>query len=140
MEAIMRSVDIGFQFVPSDGTYVYAAYLDGNGNGIRSADIAHGVESQLLPQEHLSDRFPGTEFGVLPGLPAVEGDGAPPGTDPIKLGASKILTFTPSGTSSSGSLYVRGRRDRQFVLRISGDTAKVRVLRYDPKDRQWKAL
>lgn len=140
MEAIMRSVDIGFQFVQTDGGYVYAAYVDGNGNGIRSADIAQGVESRLLAQEHLSDRFPGVDFGVLPGLPGVEGDATPPGTDPIKLGTSKILTFTPSGTSSSGSLYVRGKRDRQFVLRISGDTAKIRVLRYDARDRHWKAL
>jgi type II secretory pathway pseudopilin PulG len=140
MDAIMRSVDIGFQFVQSDGRYVYAAYADGNGNGIRTADIAGGVEARLVPQERLSDRFPGVDFGVLPGLPGVEGDATPPGTDPIKLGTSRILTFTPSGTSSSGSLYVLGRRDRQFVLRIAGDTAKIRVLRYDVRNRQWKAL
>ena len=140
MEAIARSTDVGFQFVPTPDGYTYAAYIDGNTNGIRSADIQHGADSKLFAPERLSDRFPGVDFGVLPGLPSVDPDGTPPGSDPIKLGTSNILTFTPLGTSSSGSIYMRGRRDSQFVIRIFGETAKARVLRFDLRDRAWKAL
>ena len=140
MEAIARSTDVGFQFVPTANGFSYAAYVDGNSNGIRSADIQRGAEWTLFASEQLPDRFPGVDFGVLPGVPSVDPDGTPPGTDPIKLGASNILTFTPLGTSTSGSVYVRGRRDSQFVVRIFGETAKTRVLRFDPRDRSWKAL
>jgi type II secretory pathway pseudopilin PulG len=140
MEAIARSTDVGFQFVPTANSFSYAAYVDGNSNGIRSTDIQRGADRTLFAAERLTDRFPGVDFGVLPGLPSVDPDGTPPGTDPIKLGASSILTFTPLGTSTSGSLYVRGRRDSQFVIRIFGETAKTRVLRFDPGDRVWKAL
>lgn len=140
MEAVMRTADVGLQFAVTPTGFAYAVYVDGNGNGIRSADIDAGIDPQISALERLPDRFAGVEFGVLAGLPAVDPSGTPPGDDPIKLGVSNILTYTPLGTSSSGSLYIRGRRDLQFVLRIFGDTAKTRALRFDSKGRQWKPL
>ena len=140
MEAITRSTDVAFQFVPTPDGWTYAAYADGNGNGVRSADVQRGVDSPLTPPQRLADRFSGVDFGVLPGLPNVEPGGTPLDGDPVKLGSSSILTFTPLGTSSSGSLYVRGRRDRQYVIRIFGETGKTRVLRFDTRLGQWKPL
>ena len=77
-------------------------------------------------------------FGVLPGLPPVDAGGAPPGTDPIKLGAGSLLTFSAQGTSSSGSVYIRGQRTAQYVIRVFGETGKVRILKYDARNRQWR--
>ncbi len=62
------------------------------------------------------------------------------GTDPIKLGASNILTFSPAGTSSPGSLYVLGRNRAQYVIRVLGQTGKTRVLKFDARARQWNPL
>ena len=138
MEAVARSVDVALQFVQTPDGYTYAAYRDGNGNGIRTRDIQRGVDPLLTAVERLSDQFVGVDFGVLPGLPAVEAGGTPPGTDPIKLGLSNILTFTALGTSSSGSVYVRGRRNTQYVIRIFGETGKTRVLKFDARARQWQ--
>ena len=140
MNAIARSTDVGLEFVSTPSGYTYAAYIDGNGNGIRTAEIRTGVDGPLTPAERLRDRFDGVDLGVLPGLPSVDAGSSPPGGDPIKLGTSNILTFTPSGTSSSGSLYLRGRRDLQYVIRIFGETGKTRVLRFHSRSRQWRPL
>ena len=77
---------------------------------------------------------------MLPGLPSVEPGGEPPGVDPVKLGAANILTFTPAGTSSSGSLYILGRKGTQYVIRIFGASGKTRVLKFDRRVRHWKPL
>jgi type II secretory pathway pseudopilin PulG len=138
-EAVSRSADVGWQFVlGASGEYSYSPYLDGNANGIRSYDIQHAVDMPLNPPERLPDRFAGVDFGVLPGLPAIDSGSSPPGTDPIRLGSSNILTFSPLGTSSSGSLYIKGRRNVQYALRISGETGRTRILRFDLRSRQWK--
>ena len=139
MEAVKRSADVALQFVQTSQGYTYTVYVDGNGNGIRTLDIQRGEDPRLSSVEHLDDNFAGVDFGVLPGLPPVDAGSAAPGTDPIKLGSSSILTFTAVGTSSSGSLYLRGQRNLQYVIRILGETGKTRVLKFDQRARQWKA-
>ena len=138
MEAVSRSAAVGWQFVSTTDGYTYAPYLDGNGNGVRSQEIQRAIDQRIGPIEQLMDRFAGVDFGVIPGLPPVDPGGTPPGADPIRLGSSSILTFTALGTSSSGTLYVRGRRNAQYAIRILGETGKTRVLKFDPRRRQWK--
>jgi glutamate synthase domain-containing protein 3 len=59
------------------------------------------------------------------------------GSDPVKLGASNLLSFTPLGTSTSGSVFVRGRDGSQFAVRVLGATGRARVLRYVPHSGEW---
>jgi type II secretory pathway pseudopilin PulG len=140
MEAVMRSSDVGVRFTPgADGRYAYAVYVDGNFNGVRSADIRSGVDRQLMPPEKLADMFAHVDFGALPNLPAVDAGGTPPGDDPIRLGASSIATFTAKGTSSTGRVYIRGER-AQYVVRVFGDTGKTRVMKFEASTRQWRPL
>ena len=140
MDAVVRSADVGLQVTSTAGGYSYAVYLDGNRNGVRSADIQRGTDTRLVPPERLFDQFPGVDFGAIPGVPAVDSGGTPPGADPIRLGSGYMATFAASGTSSSGSLYIRGRRNAQYVVRIYGQTGKTRVLKFDARSRQWKAM
>jgi type II secretory pathway pseudopilin PulG len=139
MEAVMRSADVGLRFVLENGTYAYAAYVDGNRNGIRSADIRSGVDSLVMPAERLRDVFSSVDFGALPNLPPIDPGGTPPGDDPVRLGTANILSFTAKGTSTSGSVYIRGQR-AQYAVRIFGDTGKTRVLRFDPRGNRWRPL
>ena len=139
MDAVVRSADVALQVTQTAGGYSYAVYVDGNRNGVRTIEIQRGTDSRLVAPERLVDQFPGVDFGAIPGLPAVDAGGTPPGADPIRLGAASLATFTASGTSSSGSLYIRGR-SAQYVVRIYGQTGKTRVLKFDARSRQWKAL
>lgn len=140
MAAVARSADVGLKFVESGDGYSYTTYVDANGNGVRTVDIDHGIDTVLQPAERLRDLFYGVDFGVRENLPAVDPGGKPPGPDPIKLGAANILTFTPIGTSSSGSLYILGRSGAQYVIRIFGESGKTRVLKFDVRAKKWRPL
>jgi Type II transport protein GspH len=141
MEAVMRSAMVGVQFTQTPGGgYGYAVYLDGNRNGVLTRDIRRGVDRLITPAERLPDQFPGVEFGAIPGLPPVDPGGTPPGSDPIRLGAGDIATFSALGTATSGTLYIRGRRDAQYAVRIFGETGKMRMLKFESRTRQWKQL
>jgi hypothetical protein len=140
MEAVSRSANVALQFVQTGSGYSYGVYVDGNGDGVRTADINKGIDRRLGALEHLSDNFSGVDFGVLPGLPPVEAGTLAPGSDPIKLGAGNLLSYAATGTSSSGSVYICGRSKAQYVIRVLGDTGRTRVLRFDARARQWKPL
>jgi hypothetical protein len=140
MEAVMRSTAVAMQFAPVADGYRYTVYLDGNGNGVLTAEIASGVDRRINATERLRDHFAGVEFGAVPGLPAIDPGGTAPGNDPIRLGASSLATFTPLGTSSSGTVYIRGRRDAQYAVRIFGDTGKTRLLKFVHASGRWSPL
>jgi type II secretory pathway pseudopilin PulG len=139
MEAAERSADVAFRFAEDADGEGFAVYVDGNGDGVQTLEIQQGIDQRLTPIEHLRDNFPGVAFEVPSGLPPVDSGAATDG-DPLKLGASNLLSFSPSGTSSSGSVYVRGRSGAQYVVRAYGQTAKVRALKYDARSRRWSPL
>lgn len=140
MDAIMRSAMVGMQFIQTSSGYSYAVYLDGNGNGVLTRDIQRGVDRLIGAAERLPDQFTGVEFGAIPGLPPVDPGGTAPGTDPIRLGSGNLASFSALGTSSTGTVYIRGRRDAQYAIRIFGDTGKTRMLKFEPWTRQWRQV
>ena len=140
MEAVVRSRAVAIRFTRVAGTgYVFAVYVDGNRNGVTAADIERGIDQRISPPESIAEAFPGIQFGVLPGLPPVDPGGTPPGADPIRLGTGDSASFTATGTSSSGSVYLRGRT-AQYVVRLFGETGKTRVLQFNTRTREWKPL
>ena len=140
MEAVGRSANVALRFTATASGYAFAMYADGNGDGVLTKDITKGIDPRVGAVEQLADTFAGVDFGVLPGLPPVESGSPAPGTDPIKLGAGDLLSFSASGTSSSGSLYIRGRGGAQYVLRVLGETGRARLLVFDPQRKKWRPL
>jgi type II secretory pathway pseudopilin PulG len=140
MDAVTRSADVGLMVSLTPRGYSYTVYLDRNRNGVRTIDIQNGIDTPLTASERLIDQFTGVDFGALPGLPSVDPGGTPPGSDPIRLGSSNIASFTAAGTSSSGSVYIRGRGDAQYVVRVYGQTGKTRVLTFNRRTWQWNPL
>jgi type II secretory pathway pseudopilin PulG len=140
MEAITRSTNTAIQFVAEGAGFSFGVYMDGNGDGVRTADITDAIDPRVGATERLPDNFPGVEFGLLEGLPPVDAGGAAPGTDPIKLGGSNLLSYAAAGTSTSGSIYIRGRKQSQYVIRVFGDTGRTRTLAFDSRARQWRPL
>jgi type II secretory pathway pseudopilin PulG len=140
LEALTRHANVAMRFVQVGDSYHYAAYADGNGDGVRAADIASGVDPKIQDDEQLSDQFAHVDFGTRPGLPAVDPASPPPGTDPIRFGVSDSAAFTPLGTATPGSLYIIGRRGTQYVVRVLGETGKTRILKFDAHLSEWKPL
>ncbi|HEX6974362.1 MAG TPA: prepilin-type N-terminal cleavage/methylation domain-containing protein [Vicinamibacterales bacterium] len=135
-QAISRSTIVGFRFVSApNGDYSYRPYIDGNRNGIRTADISRGDDTPLALPERLGDNFGGVVFGLLPGIPDADG-AANTGTDGVRIGSARILTTSPDGTATGGTLYVHGKTT-QYAVRVLGTTGRVRVMEFRWGDRKW---
>ena len=126
-QAVMRSANVALRFDVNGSDYAFRMYVDGNRNGVRSADIASGLDRPIDTKVRLSDLFPGVAVAATPDI----------ASSPVKLGSTNLLSFTPLGTSTSGSIYVRSRDGLQLAIRVLGATGRTRVLRYVPLTGQW---
>ena len=140
MEALVRSTNIAMRFGLNGSVYEYTVYQDGNGNGVLARDIRSGADVPIRPAERLPERFGGVDFGALPGLPPVDPSGTAPGSDPIRLGASDMVSFTAAGVCTTGTLYIHGKGSAQYAVVIYGDTGRIRVLKYHSQRAQWRPL
>jgi hypothetical protein len=138
--AIARGRYVGVKFRKNDNRYEWALYVDGNGNGIRTAEIAKGIDRPI------ETAIPWSRHDVLPGI--LKGSPVPdPGNpgkkldqldDPIRFNASDICSFSPIGESTPGSIYLWDGHDRMAVVRVFGRTAKVRTLYYRRGEKEWE--
>src|SRR5512140_45088 len=120
MEALRRNAQVAVRFEIDGDDYRLACYVDGNGNGVRSADITSGVDMLLRPRERLGRQFPGVGFGFEDEVPDLDGATSAGNPNPIRFGSSRMVSFSPTGTSSSGTVYLRGRGHRQLAVRVLG--------------------
>ena len=126
--AVLRSAYVALRFDDSTGEGVtFQMFVDGNRNGVRTIDIASSVDPPLDTPVRLSELFPGVAI-------AVAGED---GSDAVRIGSSNLLVFTPVGTATSGSIFVRGRDGSQFAVRVLGATGRVRVQRYESRTQVW---
>ena len=138
--AISRNRNVGLKFRRNGDRFEWALYADGNGNGVRTAEIASGVD------RYLGISYPWTRNDVFPGI--MTGTRVPdPGSpgryldridDPIRFNASDICSFSSMGESTPGSVYLWDRHDGMAVVRVYGETAKMRSLYYRRGERGWK--
>jgi type II secretory pathway pseudopilin PulG len=133
--AINRSRAIALRFLAATPDYQFCAYVDGNGNGVRTLEIQSGTDIPLGTSRQLGADFRGVHFGLTIGLPDVDGL-RNTSTDGVRIGTPKILTISPDGTATSGTLYVQGAR-AQYAVRVLGATGRTRVLKYEPGSRSW---
>jgi type II secretory pathway pseudopilin PulG len=136
-EAMRTGRVCGFHFDDDGAAIGFARVADGNGNGLRSAEIADGTDPVRGPRQRLSDTFAGVRFAIVDTLPAI--DGGPDldaGADPVRIGSS-ILALSPTGSATSGTLYLASRDRRQFAVRVLGATGRVRIFEFDRDSARW---
>ena len=136
LDAVKRSSSVGLRFVADGTDYRYTAYVDGNANGIRSADIADGADAPLGGPEMLAWNFPGVQFGIAPGVPDVDGH-AVASPDGVRIGSARILSLNPLGSATPGTLYLSSARGAQYAVRVLGATGRTRVLKFDRMSNRW---
>jgi len=137
-EALKRGTHVGLVFRTDAGEYRFATFEDGDGDGLRTADVAEGTDRQVTSWSRLDDDFPRATLGIVPGATDPE-SGEPLSGSPLRFGGSGMLSFGPDGTATSGTLYLRGPGRQQYALRILGATGRTRVLRFDFEERRWVA-
>ena len=138
LEAVRRSAYVAIRFRSQSDGYWLQSYVDGNRNGVRTADIAQGIDVAITANERLDAHFSGVEFGIHPGVTGI--DPGPFNTgDPIQIGSSTLLSFSPTGSSTSGTLFIRGMRGHQFAVRVLGATGRTRILEFNFGAAAWLA-
>ena len=137
VDAVHRSTRVALRFEDAGGELGFALYVDGNANGVRTAEIVNGADPLLRARERLRDRFPGVSFGLDAAVPDLDGHVRQEPDDGVGVGSARLLTLGPDGTATSGTLYLRGRHAR-FAVRVLGATARVRVFKYHPGARVWR--
>lgn len=135
MDALRRSAAVALRFASAGNDYTFVVIADGNGNGVRTAEIASGTDVRVGIPERLAYTFRDVRFGLLDGVPDADGQ-ATGGLDGVRIGTSRILTMSPEGTATPGTLYVRGKR-AQYAVRVLGATGRTRVLEYQRRTRTW---
>lgn len=110
------------------GPAQWRVLADGNGNGVTAADLVSGIDAPQSPWRP-AFREGRARLAVPRDVPDADGAGTvPAGSAPIQLGAAPRLVFTTRGTSSSGSMYVAGRGDRMYAIRVLGTTQRIRLV------------
>lgn len=128
-DAVLHGANVGLVFDFVAGRWLIRGCRDGNGNGLRRADIQSGVDPCADGPFDIAQLFPGLSIGVDPTIRGPAGEA--PNPDPVRFGNANLASFSPVGTCTSGSLYLRSRSGTQYAVRILGGTGRLRVLRYD---------
>jgi prepilin-type N-terminal cleavage/methylation domain-containing protein len=136
--AIMRSTYAGVKFVRAGDVWTYSLYDDGNGNGIRTAEITSGVDRRYGGPLMLVPHYNIAGIALL-SRPIRDPDGDPllPSASAVQFGSGTICSFSPTGAATSGTIYITDGAGKLCALRVYGASGRVRVLRYDSVAQRW---
>jgi hypothetical protein len=138
LEALKRGRSVAVRIAMVDDRTQLRIYSDGNGNGVLQRDIDRGIDPPLSPATWLDDHARGIALRINQAITEVGGSATlAPGDDPLRIGASSLLTFSALGSATSGTLYVAAHRGPQMAIRVFGATGRVRMLMFDAHTRQW---
>ena len=141
-KAVSANRSYGLFFSLDQRGWHWLVVRDGNGNGLRTAEVRSGIDPAVSGPHRMEDRVDGLYLGFPPvrSLPAI-----PPRSgsisnlsDPVKFGNSNLISFSPWGTASSGTLYLTDRRHALRAVVLFGPTVRVRVWRFDTREARWK--
>jgi type II secretory pathway pseudopilin PulG len=110
-QAAARGSVVAIRFTGTPEWVNVAAFVDGNRDGVRTEDIGNGIDVGIDQALTLQSAFRGVRLEPL------KADGV-------------LFSFTPVGTSSSGTLYLTGSEGSRFAVRVLGATGRTRMLHF----------
>ena len=134
-DAVRRSTSTALVFDENPAGWSVRTCRDGNRNGVRRADITAGVDV-CQAATGISAAFPGVTMGVDEGIAGPDGDA--PSADPVRLGRGNLASFSPDGTCTSGTVFLRSAGRVFYAIRLAGVTGRTRLLRYDAGAGRWQ--
>lgn len=138
-EAVRRSAYVAIRFIERSDGYWLQTYVDGNRNGVLTSDIGRGLDPPISADERLDYHFSGVAFGIQANVTGIDPGQPFNANDPVQIGSSTLLSFSPTGSSTSGTLFIRGLRGNQFAVRVLGATGRTRILEFNFGQGIWLA-
>ena len=137
-EALRRSTSVALQLVIVGDRTSLRLFADGNGNGVLQRDIDRGIDPALTGAEWLDTRARDVSLRLNQSVSDIGGAGSlARGDDPLRIGRTSLLVFSPLGGSTTGTLYVAAKKGPQLAVRLYGATGRLRVLRFNDQTRTW---
>ena len=138
LEALRRNRAVALRLDPHDLGRA-EAYVDGDSDGVQQSDVNAGIDRVMPGESRLTEGFGGVSVAIAHDVPDPDGSGTLiAGSDPIRIGSSNFVTFSPVASSTSGTLYLAGRGGPQVCVRILGATGRMRVMWFDPVQQSWR--
>ena len=138
LDALRRGTFVALRFTTGPVDTEWQAFADGNGNGVLAREIEQGIDLALGPADRIGAHSRQVSLRINQAVPDIGGSGVlATGSDPVRIGRSTLLSFSPTGSATAGTLYVSAPRGPQMAIRITGPTGRVRVLRYDTGAGRW---
>ena len=126
IEAVRTGRVCGLRFDDDGSAIGFVRVADGNGNGLRSAEIAGGIDPVRGPRVRLADAFAGVRFAIVEDVPAI--DGGPASGRGRGPGAPRLVD--PG---------VRADRQRHVRHAVSRQRRSAAVRRPDPRRHRARA-
>jgi hypothetical protein len=139
-QAVAMNRHHGLLFDRDARGWYWLVVRDGNGNGLRTAEVRGGVDPVLSGPHRPEDQVSGTALGYpgagsFPDIPPRSGTVG--GADPVRFGRSDLVSFSPEGSASSGTVFVTDRRNALYGVVLFGPSCRARVWRYDRRVGRW---
>lgn len=139
LDAFRRGRFVALRFEVGTSDTLIQPFVDGNGDGVLARDVEQGVDVPLGPAEQLGTRARGVSLRLNQNVADIDGSGVlPSGGNPLRIGRSSFVSFSPWGSATAGTLYVAAERGPQLAIRITGATGRIRLLRFDPGASAWR--
>jgi hypothetical protein len=138
VEAIKRNVHVALRVDPDTLDRV-GVYADADGDGVLQSDIDRGIDLPIAPEERWSDHLGAFALRINQNVTEPDtGTALVAGSDPLRIGHTALVSFSPLGSTTSGTLYFAEPAGPQMAVRLLGATGRLRVLRFDAAGRQWR--
>jgi Tfp pilus assembly protein FimT len=137
LDAIRSARSVAAVFDQSAEGWTLRVCRDGNRNGVRRAELTDGPDTCTDGPYSIDDLFRGVAIAVSPALPGP--DSEPPSPDPVRFGAD-MASFSATGAGTAGSVFLRSADGRHYLVRVTGVTGRVRVMRHNPWTNSWELL
>lgn len=137
-QAVSRTASVAVVFDLVSNDWTMRSCIDGNGNGVHRAEISTGRDACFDGPYDLDTLFPGISVAVDATLRGPDGEAG--SADPVRFGVSNMASFSPAGSCTAGSVYLRSAKGVQYAVRVSGVLGRLRLLRYDAIARQWRLV
>ena len=138
LEALRRGAFVALRVNLGDADASMQLFVDGNGNGVLTRDIDQGLDPAVGPPDSIGAHAAGVSLRLNQRvLDAGGSTWLEAGTDPLRIGSTALISCSPTGSLTSGTLYVASAGGPQLAVRITGSTGRLRVLRYDPASALW---
>lgn len=138
LDALRRQAIVSLRVSDAAEGFAFRLYLDGDGDGVQQRDIDDEVDVPIDAGDRLDHHFARVTFRVAADVPDIGGGVVPAGSDPIRIGRTRFLSFNPLGGCTSGTLFIAGSSGAQGAVRLLGQTGRIRSMWFDAAGGQWR--